>query len=587
MSISVFLANANGTFARTTYGMGGTPLAVAVGDISGDGRADLATANFSSTFVSVRINNGDGTFAAPVSYTVGTGGQAIALADFNSDGRPDLVVGNTGGFISVLLGNGGGTFATAVNYNTPAPNTLTAVDVNGDGRPDLVATHSGSSTVAVLLSNGDGTFAPEVTYPVGGNPLTLAVGDLNGDGRPDLATSNFSGNNVSVLLNNGGTSGTFAAAVNYPTGTNASGVTIADLNGDGLPDLAVANEGSGTISVLLGLGNGLFGTATNSPAPPAPGATASGDFNGDGRADVAATSRANGTLSVLLNTSPGAPLPVFTQHPIGQVVPAGTSVSLTTSANFGATTPNYHWRRNGVPLSNGGSIFGATSATLTINPVSSSDEAVYDVQAFSAACSGGQNVVTSNAAVLAVGAPLFTLPANDTCSAAKRIGNGAYAFSTTGATTDGPGEPQLGFGGGDIQVGSDVWFLYTATCNGAVTVDLCGSSFDTKVAIYNGAACPTGAGTAIAGNDDATACTANTHASRVTFSVVAGHEYLIRIGGRSGAVGSAAMTISCDGSACLAADMGAQGGLPGRDGHLDNNDFIAFINNFFNSTTCP
>jgi hypothetical protein len=168
------------------------------------------------------------------------------------------------------------------------------------------------------------------------------------------------------------------------------------------------------------------------------------------------------------------------------------------------------------------------------------------------------------------------------CSQALPIGNGTIFFTTVGSTTDGPIED---FGLGDSQIYQDVWFLYTASCTGTANANLCGSSFDTKVAVYNGADCPTVPHTIIAGNDDA--CGPNGRQSLTSFSCVAGHQYLVRVGGYLTAQGLARLTMTCDGSGCLAADMGTTGGISGRDGQLNNNDFIAFIDAFFNHTVCP
>ncbi|MCW8141814.1 MAG: VCBS repeat-containing protein, partial [Planctomycetota bacterium] len=107
----------------------------------------------------------------------------------------------------------------------------------------------GSTDVAVLLGNGDGTFAAATAFAAGSSPSSVAIGDLNGDGRPDLAVANLN-SNVSVLLGHG--DGTFAAATTFAVGATPQSVAIGDLNGDGKPDLAVANQNSNNVSVLLG-----------------------------------------------------------------------------------------------------------------------------------------------------------------------------------------------------------------------------------------------------------------------------------------------------------------------------------------------
>src|SRR5207245_2738785 len=199
-------------------------------------------------------------------FAVGTNPQSVAAGDFNGDGGPDLAVANSGSSnVSVLLGNGDGTFQAARTFaagTTPA--SVAVGDVNGDGRPDLAVANSGSiygayNNVLVLLGNGDGTFQAARTFAAGGGPLSVAVGDVNGDGRPDLAVANYSSNTVSVLLGNG--DGTFQAAQTFAAGSRPSSVAVGDVNGDGRPDLAVANYSSNNASVLLGNGGGTYEAA--------------------------------------------------------------------------------------------------------------------------------------------------------------------------------------------------------------------------------------------------------------------------------------------------------------------------------------
>ncbi len=106
-----------------------------------------------------------------------------------------------------------------------------------------------------------GLFGSAVNYNVGSGPYSVAVGDFNGDGKPDLAIANSGSNTVSILLGNG--NGTFKAAANYCVGSLPESVAVGDFNGDGKPDLAVANYASGNVSILLGNGNGTFKAAVN------------------------------------------------------------------------------------------------------------------------------------------------------------------------------------------------------------------------------------------------------------------------------------------------------------------------------------
>jgi hypothetical protein len=260
-TVGVLLGNGDGTFQpAVTYGSGAFyPVSVAVADLNGDGKADIVVANECGSvtcdgWVVVLLGNGNGTFQAAVTYSSGgTYAESVAVADVNGDGKPDLLVsGGTKGAVGVLLGNGNGTFQPAKTYLTDGtyPFSLAVADVNGDGKLDLVAANSWSGTVGVLLGNGDGRFQAAVTY-ISGEPgaqiTSVAVADVNGDGHLDLlvtavqvgANGNYGGA-VFLLLGNG--DGTFQAAVEYPSGGyQTQGVAAADVNGDGRPDVLLAN----------------------------------------------------------------------------------------------------------------------------------------------------------------------------------------------------------------------------------------------------------------------------------------------------------------------------------------------------------
>jgi len=128
-----------------------------------------------------------------------------------------------------------------------------------------------------------------------------------------------------------------------------------------------------------------------------------GDFNADGRPDLAVTNFNSNNVSVLLNTSSGFPPPVIIQQPLSQIVPTGQNAALTVAANGFSNTLTYQWRKNGVPVVNGGTIAGATSPTLTFTPALLGDFASFDVQVTgAAACTVGAQVTTSAAGILAV-----------------------------------------------------------------------------------------------------------------------------------------------------------------------------------------
>ena len=236
----------------------------------------------------------------------------VATGDFNLDGKPDLVVatGVHGSTVIVLPGNGTGGFSAGTPFAAgSAPFAVAVGDFNGDGKPDLaVANDTASGTVTVLLGDGTGNFTPAFGSPfaVGGRPQSVAVGDFNGDGKPDLAVANFVTGTVTVLLGNG--FGGFAPAPGSPINVGEpNSVVVGDFNGDGKPDLAVSSL-SGFVAVLLGNGMGGFAPAVSSPlaAGGSPKVVVTADFNGDGKLDIAVTNNDDGTVNVWLGDGSGS-----------------------------------------------------------------------------------------------------------------------------------------------------------------------------------------------------------------------------------------------------------------------------------------
>ena len=307
-SFEVTVATSDIVLTTSSFGVGSNPDAVAVGDFNGDGKLDLAVANFASASVSILLGKGDGTFQTAINYGLGSGAHhptSAAVGDFNGDGKLDLAVANGGSNdVSVFLGNGDGTFQPALDYVTNSdlqsvvPSSVAVGDFNRDGHLDLAVANPGG--LSVLLGKGDGTFEPFVSYAAGSTPYWVAVGDFNRDGKLDLAVANEGSNDLSVLLGKG--DGTFQAAVNYATGSQPASVAVGDFNGDGKLDLAVANIGSNNVSVLLGQGDGTFKPAIDFGAGSNSRWVAVGDFNGDGKLDLAVANNASngGTPSVSL-----------------------------------------------------------------------------------------------------------------------------------------------------------------------------------------------------------------------------------------------------------------------------------------------
>jgi len=326
-TVSVLLGN--GLFApKNDFAAGTSPIAVVTGDFNKDGNQDVAVADSGTdNTVSVLFGNGMGGLTGLTPYLTGKTPFDVAAGDFNNDGNLDLfVVNNVGSFGTPLRGSSNGTFAVqsgVFDSNTFSPADAALADFNGDGILDVAMAENGSNKVSVFLGMGDIhlKFQPGVDYAVGANPISIAAGDFNGDGKPDLVVADIggpAGANLSVLLNKGDGTGTFLPAVPYGAGTNPNEVQVGDFNGDGKLDIAVANFSSNNVSILLGNGDGTFQNAHNFPAGTNPAALTVADFNGDGKLDLAVANYGSGDVSVLLGNGDGT-FNTQTRYPAGSL----------------------------------------------------------------------------------------------------------------------------------------------------------------------------------------------------------------------------------------------------------------------------
>jgi hypothetical protein len=304
----VLKSNGDGTFtAGTPYNLanqfnesGGGSISVVIADFNGDGKTDVAAFN------TLLLGNGDATLQGDEVIPGLTG--SIVTADFNKDGHPDLalVVPGNGGptaNLQIFLNDGKAGFTLAHSYQIPTGNFIgfalaAAVDVNGDGNIDLVGYTTSehmSGNVGVLLGNGDGSFGAPTYFPgvAGAFVYGFTLADLNGDGKPDIMIVTTGGENLgntfTVLLNNG--DGTFGPPATYFAADVNGNVVAADFNKDGKIDAAVGTDTHG-IALLLGKGDGTFQPATfitNSVFTGTVPQLAATDFNGDGNIDLIAS----------------------------------------------------------------------------------------------------------------------------------------------------------------------------------------------------------------------------------------------------------------------------------------------------------
>ncbi len=322
------------------FAVGSAPAAVVVADFNNDLLPDLAIANTNSNNITVLLGNGAGAFLPaqnkPISIGPGTNPVALVAGDFNNDGNMDLVIADLNkNQLTLLLGLGTGSFmqpATAYTFPMQAyPSALAAADFNNDGNLDLLVTDKLNNTVTLLIGNG--MLAPQFTpagspFPLGTgtSPASIAVGDFNQDGYLDAAIANLDAGTISVLLNNGKTS---SPGFTQPPGSPYSvfetlttppianpypaSIVTADFNKDGHLDLAIANEGTNDVAVLLGDTNddgGFTQQAAGSPFAVGVEPVSLGscsvkqvlgcDFNKDGNDDLAVVNYKSGTVTVLL-----------------------------------------------------------------------------------------------------------------------------------------------------------------------------------------------------------------------------------------------------------------------------------------------
>jgi len=373
-SVSVLLnetspgANTASFSAQQSFSVGNSPTSVAAVDVNGDGKPDLITANQGDNTVSVLLNTtlpgaAISNFASQITFTVGGSPTAVTGVDLNGDGKPDLVVADqVDQDISVLFNTTSAPTAS-LSFSSQQPfttgmtaNSVTTADINGDGIPDVVVANINDNSVSVLLnSTATGAQVPmlttQKTFAAGAGAYAVTTADINGDGRPDVVVANYMAGSVSVFLNTtvpGAAAASLAAQQTFAVGGNPTSVATADLNGDGKPDLIISNDADNTVSVLLNTTapgaatpnfavQHTFATGTN------PVSVTTADVNGDGKPDVIVANQGFQLVSVLLNTTaPGAATPSFAaqQTFAATVPPFGLPFSVTTADVNGDGLPD-------------------------------------------------------------------------------------------------------------------------------------------------------------------------------------------------------------------------------------------------------
>jgi hypothetical protein len=414
------------TFPETTFSVGNNPVALAAAAYSGGTLPDLAVANQNDNTISILLNQDNGNFVAqanspfklakdetgPVSIAAGAFGNTVVNGNGVTVSPEDLVIANsTSNNVTVLLGNGDGTFTEAAGSPYAVgmePSSVVVADFNGDGNLDFAVANKGDNTISVFKGDGKGGFtafprspwalqnnatisekgpvamatanfknttlvnltAPEVdlaivnettnnvtillgsldsngnlllTEPnssplaVGTTPVAIAAGDLNTDGIPDLAVVNQGDNSVSIILSSANADATFSAAAGSPlaTATTPAGIVIANFTGGNVPSLAVTNLGQSTLGLYLGLGGGTFSSRLEIATPTSPSAIISATLTSSGLPDVALTALGStpnqGVVTIFQDSSTFATgtTPTQTPYPGAEYVDLGVKVKAT------------------------------------------------------------------------------------------------------------------------------------------------------------------------------------------------------------------------------------------------------------------
>ncbi len=324
-TLSLFRGVGDGSFAFVhdiTVPIVANPMRIA--DVNGDGKNDIVFLG-----LEVLISRGAFDFDPPLTFLQGNGPD-FALADVDRDGRLDIISAGSQSF-AVLRGGGPTGFLSPPSVSAQASGAPVIADFNRDGHPDVAVPAFGPfgpPRLSILLNDGSGSLGPPMTIQAGASPSSgeasgLAVGDFNEDGALDFAVSSLFPGGLSVVLSDG--FGGFIPPVDYPLGAGifaANGVVVGDFNGDGHKDIAVA---SSPVTVLLGDGHGNFGVPGTLPVSPSSMATA--DFNHDGRDDLVITGGFPASVSLYLANPDGTfgqpltiPLTITSPIPAGIVV---------------------------------------------------------------------------------------------------------------------------------------------------------------------------------------------------------------------------------------------------------------------------